>query len=203
MTHTLHRRGEEKSLKEDYIMLVMPAQGFNMEGSEEKLRKVFEIISHYKVVNFGNARNGNSHRTTLDRLIKADNRIAHAVFQDRENLLGCLRELKEKDLGISVVISGLYASVVQCCQTLGLKPHTVEHSLGTYGAVEKLPRAGVMEIITMCGHAMVSPNLVESLVEEVRAKKRAVEEASVELSRLCDCGIFNPPRAAKLMGKLL
>ncbi|MGB9701023.1 MAG: hypothetical protein ACPL5I_16745 [Thermodesulfobacteriota bacterium] len=204
MTHTLHRRGDERSLSEDYVLLVMPARGYNLEGSSEKMKKVFEIISHYKTVNFGNARVGNSHRTTIDKLMTAENqRIAHAVFSDRENLLACLKELKEKDLGISVVVSGLYDHVVQCCHSIGLKPHTVNNSLETLGAVEKLPQQEVLEIITMCGHAMVSPDLVKHLLEEVQEGKRSLEEAAVELSRLCDCGVFNPARAAKIMKKML
>ncbi len=204
MTHTLHRRGDEKSLSEDYVMLIMPAKGFNQEGSSEKMKQIYGIISHYKTVNFGNSRVGNSHRATIEKLMAADNQtIAHAVFTDRENLLGCLREVKEKDLGISVVVSGLYDQVIQCCKSVGLKPHTVNNSLETIGAVEKLPPPPVMEIITMCGHAMVSPALVESLLEEIRSRKRTLEEASVELSRLCDCGVFNPARAAKIMKKML
>lgn len=204
MTHTLHRRGDEKSLSEDYVMLIMPAKGFNQEGSSEKMKQIYGIISHYKTVNFGNSRVGNSHRTTLDKLMAADNQtIAHAVFADRENLLGCLRELKEKDLGISVVVSGLYDQVVQSCKSVGLKPHTVNYSLETIGDVGKLPQPPVMEIITMCGHAMISPALVESLLQEVRSQKRTLKEASVELSRLCDCGVFNPPRAGKIMKKML
>ncbi len=204
MTHTLHRRGDEKSLSEDYVLLVMPARGYNLDGSSEKMKKVFEIISHYKTMNFGNARVGNSHRTTIEKLMVAENqRIAHAVFSDKESLLGCLKELKEKDLGISVVVSGLYDQVVQCCKSIGLKPHTVNNSLETLGAIEKLPEDDVMEIITMCGHAMVSPNLVKYLLGEVREGKRSLDEAAVELSRLCDCGVFNPSRAAKIMNKML
>ena len=119
----------------------------------------------------------------MDKLMAADNqRIAHTVFPDRENLLGCLREFKEKDFGISVIVSGLYDQGVQCCKAVGLNPHTVNHSLETIGAVEELPEPPVMEIVTMCGHAMVSPALVESLLEEVRGKERTLEEASVELS---------------------
>ena len=80
MTHTLHRRGDEKSLREDYVMLVMPARGFNLEDSSEKMKKIFEIISHYQTVNFGNSRVGNNHRTTMDKLMTADNqRLAHTL----------------------------------------------------------------------------------------------------------------------------
>ena len=36
MTHTLHRRGSEKSLERDYVLLCMAAKGINEEGSQEK-----------------------------------------------------------------------------------------------------------------------------------------------------------------------
>ncbi len=54
MTHTLHRKGDTQSLKEDYVVLIMPAQGVNVPGSDEKLKTLWEIFSHYNVVNFGN-----------------------------------------------------------------------------------------------------------------------------------------------------
>ncbi len=205
MTHTLHRQGDQKSLSEDYVLMAHNARGYDDKTYVEKIQKYFEIVSHYKdkLVNYGNSGNGNIHKTTLDKLMKAKSRSAHAVFQDREALLACLREVVEKDVGIPIVVSGLYDVTVQCCQSLGLKPHTVNLSLGIHGDVKKLPPPDVLEIITMCGHALVSPALVESLVQEVKANKRTVEEASIELSKLCDCGIFNPPRAAKVLRRLI
>ena len=124
MTHTLHRRGDNDSLSEDYVMLIMPARGVNFDGSEEKMRQIWEVISHYEgeLPNFGNASNGNSHRTTMEVLKKATSWIAHAVFKDRETLKACLKELKERDFGISVVISGLYEDVERLCAEVGLSP---------------------------------------------------------------------------------
>jgi len=54
----------------------------------------------------------------------------------------------------------------------------------------------------MCGHAMVSPNLITHLLTEIDEGKIAYEEAAKELSRMCDCGIFNPYRAEKLLRKM-
>ncbi len=34
----------------------------------------------------------------------------------------------------------------------GIIRHTIEHSLGFHGRVERLPSAEVMELNTMCGH---------------------------------------------------
>jgi len=204
MTHTLHRRGDNESLSEDYVMLIMPARGVNFDGSEEKMRQIWEVISRYegKLPNFGNASNGNSHRTSMEVLKKATSWIAHVVFKDRETLKACLKELKERDFGISVVISGLYEDVERLCAEVGLSPHTVEHSLGIHGNTERLPDENVLEITTMCGHAMVSANLVTHLVAEIDEGKTTHEQAAKELSRMCDCGIFNPYRAEKLLRKM-
>ena len=135
MTHTLHRRGDVEDLHEDFVMLIMPARGFNLQGSEEKMRQIWEVLSHYeaKLTNFGNAEVGNSHRTTMQKLKEGNHRINHAVFKDRETVKACLKELKERDFGISVVISGLYEETERICAEIGLKPHTVEHSLGIWG----------------------------------------------------------------------
>ncbi len=88
------------------------------------------------------------------------------------------------------------------CSEIGLSPHTVEYSLGIHGNTKKLPDENLLEITTMCGHAMVSPNLVIDLVKQIDTGETTHEEASKELSRMCDCGIFNPFRAEKLLRKL-
>ena len=56
MTHTLHRRGSAKDLEKDYVLLVFTARGFNREGSEEKMKQVWDVISRYEkdLQNFGN-----------------------------------------------------------------------------------------------------------------------------------------------------
>lgn len=205
MTHTLHRTGNKESLLEDFVLLVMPAKGITYDGSEEKMRQIWEVISHYKdrLVNFGNLKDGNSHLTNLDVLTKTTSRIAHAVFKDRETLKACLKELKDRDFGISVVVSGLCEEVEDLCSEVGLFPHTVQHSLGVYGKTELLPGEQVLEITTMCGHALVSPYLVEAMVKMIEEGKASYEEAARELSKRCECGIFNPYRAAKLLRRIV
>ena len=205
MTHTLHRRGKVEDLREDYVMLVMQSRGINREGNEEKMNQVWEIFSHYEpdLTNFGNMTNGTSHSTSMSVFKQATWGMAHAVFKDRETFKACLREFKEKDLGISVVVSGLYEDTEQTCSEIGLSTHTVEHSLGIYGNVDKLPDENILEITTMCGHALVSTNLVIDLVADIKAERTTYDKAAVELSRLCDCGIFNPYRAKKVLKKIV
>jgi hypothetical protein len=202
MTHTLHRRGDHQSLQEDYVVLVMPAQGVNVQGSVERLRKLWEIFSRYDVVNWGDATNGNKYGFSLDELKKKKSMIGHAVFKDKGALAKFIRELQETDLGLSTVVSGLYDEVKGCCGSLGIKLHTVEHSLGVHGNTKKLPPENVLEIHTMCGHAMVAPNLIKAMAEEVKKGKKTAEAAADELARHCACGVFNPYRAAKLLRKV-
>lgn len=204
MTHTLYRKGDRTTLEEDYILLMTPAQEVNVEGSEEKIRQAWEVVSHYQadLCNFGNSRDGNSHRTTLAALQKGHYHFLHAVFKDREALKACLKELKERDFGISTVVSGLYDEVEQVCEEVGLIPHTVAHCLGIHGKTEKLPDETTLEITTMCGHGIVSSHLVKKMVESIKEGRCTHSEAAQELSRVCDCGVFNAYRAEKLLRKM-
>lgn len=207
MTHTLHRRGSVEDLHEDYVVLILTAPRINREGSEEKMRQIWEVFSHYEknLCNFGN-HNPNREGEELynmEDLKKAKSRIAHAVFKDRETLKACLKELKDRDFGISVVVSGLYDEVGKICKEVGLAPHTVNQSLGIHGHTDKLPDEAMLEIHTMCGHAMVAPNLIRYVIGEIRAGNMTFAKAAKELSRMCDCGIFNTIRAEKLLRKMV
>ena len=125
--------------------------------------------------------------------------MLHAVFKDRETLKACLKDMKEQNFGLSVVVSGLYDEVEQICSEVGLSPHTVEHSLAIHGKTGKLPDEKVLEVTTMCGHAMVSTNLVDHMVKKIEGGEMSYEEGAKELCKPCKCGIFNPYRAEKLL----
>ncbi len=204
MTHTLHRTGVIESLKEDYVMLFLTAPGINRdEIGEGKMGQIGGIISHYKngVVNYGNTRTGNCHRAALEDMNKTT-RIGHVVFKDREALKACLKEIKDRDFGISVVVSGIYEDVANICKEIGLSPHTVAVSLGVHGKTERLPDADLLEITTMCGHHLVSSNLLKKMMEKIGDGKMTHKEAATELSKQCGCGVFNLYRAEKLLTKL-
>jgi hypothetical protein len=59
------------------------------------------------------------------------------------------------------------------------------------------------EIITMCGHGLISRHLVEHLLTEIRNNRMTIEIAATELAKPCLCGIFNPKRGEFLLGRLL
>jgi hypothetical protein len=205
MSHTLHRRGNSEDLKRDVIVFCMSAKTVNGDGSAPKKQKFFEIVSKYPYANFGDVKTGsrfNSDWNTVHDNFK-DQSVPHFVFTDYDVAANVLKELAEADLGISVVVSGLMDGIVEMCRTSGLKIHTSEHSAGILGKTEKLPDEPILEITTMCGHALVAANLVQEMVRRVKKGKKTVEEAAAELAKPCMCGVFNPKRAEQVLRLLI
>lgn len=205
MTHTLHRSGTVDSLKTDYVMLVMPAQGFNNEGAAPKMRKVLEIILNHNPVSFGDMRTGNYFRRGLKTILEntQDNSICHGVFTNKKDLEGCIAELKEADLGMSVVVSGLIDEAYDSAKKVGLTPHSMNLSLGVWGKKELLPEQNVLDITTQCGHHCISPLLVKKLVNDVKRDKICIEEAARILAKQCVCGVANPSRTEKILEEMI
>lgn len=206
MTHTLHRKGTAEDLHEDYVVIVKFSRQGKLEGVQDRMRRTWEILSRYeqKLENFGNHRpnwNGGP-LYAMEELKKADSPIVHAVFRDRETLKAFLKDMQSSDLGLSIVVSGLYEETRSICAQLDLKPHTVNHSLGIHGRTELLPEEGILEIHTLCGHAMVSPGLIRHMLKKITAGEITCRDAAQKLSRMCDCGVFNPHRAEKLLSRL-
>ncbi|HSB77740.1 MAG TPA: hypothetical protein VLM91_03055 [Candidatus Methylomirabilis sp.] len=202
MTHMLHRTGDADSLREDYPMLAIRAKGFNDEGNDWRLRKILEIAARHPIVNFSDDKTGSMFTASLEEVLHSEQRdlpMVQMVFTSTEDMTRFMEDLKEADLGISVVASGLFEEIFQCCRKAGLKPHSVHYSLGVHGRVEKLPSKETMEITTMCGHALVSKNLVTKLVADIRAGKETGSTAAETLAKDCICGILNPVRAAKIL----
>jgi hypothetical protein len=204
MTHTLHRKGTEENLSNDFVILVMAAKGINEQAAAEKMREALTIASRHNPVNMGDMKTGNIYATDFDEIItKVQNTsIVHAVFTDLDTVTKAVKEIKEADLGISVVLSSTFPLARQCAQKTGVTTHTVEYSLGIWGATEKLPPNDILEITTMCGHGMIASNLVSSLLERIKAGKITAHKASLELAKACECGIFNPTRAEALLEKM-
>ena len=205
MTHTLHRRGDRESLREDYVMLIMYSKGINEGGAQEKFRQMWGILKNHgaDIVNYGNVTTGNSRTVSFEDLQNSETKLLHAVFNDRDKLKACLVDIKNGSFGLSVVLSGIYEEVEQLCGEIGLTPHTVEHSLGIHGNTERLPDENVLEIATMCGHALVSPYLIHHMVAQIKDGSQTYEDAASELARGCACGIFNPYRAGKILKKIV
>jgi len=206
MTNTLHRQGTSESLKNDYVIFAHSAEGITREGSAPKLQEFMKICLKYDPVNIGDGKQGNIHQDNIDiqRLIsnQGDGAGAAAVFTDLNTLQKVIEELIKADLGISINISGLLDGVQQCCRNAGIERHSVEHSLGFWDAKDRLPEREILEFNTMCGHGMVSFNLIRKMIEYVKLRRLTPKKAAKIMAKCCECGVFNPLRAEMLLEKI-
>ncbi len=182
-------------------MLAMGARGVNRDGCAPKIRQILEIMSRHNPVNYGDVFTGNSITSHVDKMATniRENTVAHAVFRSEEDLVRFLNEMRETDVGLSIVVSGIFEHVHECCHKAQLEPHTVNTSLGIHGRTDKLPEQPVLEIATMCGHAMISYNLIRRAVSDIRAGSVTARDAARKLAANCHCGIFNWERAERIL----
>jgi hypothetical protein len=206
MTHTNHRLVKNSESTKDYVVLAMPAKGINDSRKEEKLKEIFKIMLKYEPVNGGGPKSGTLLKDTPEQIIdtiSSRTPMIHAVFNDEKKLLGCLSEIKEKDLGVSIVVSGNVQSVTDLAKQIALTPHSISYSMGISGNRQLLPPKDIMEITTMCGHGLISSKLVEKVLSELRSEKITLKEAGNILGRNCSCGVFNTERAEEILAQLL
>lgn len=217
MTNTLHRYGGPETLEDDYIVFAMSAKGVNDEGSVEKFQRFLEIARRHHPINIGDATRGGVHRPVKnmnplahwfrkderdpDSLVKGINQptVVSAVFDNPEAMKAFIAEVKEADLGLSVNISSLTGRARELAEQAGMTRHSVEYSLGFFGALDKLPDRSTLTLATMCGHGMVSFSLAKKMIEWVKGGRRTPEEASTYMARFCTCGIFNTTRSCRIL----
>lgn len=215
MTNTLHRYGD--AFNDDYIVFAIPARGINDANAVEKQRHFLEIARKYNPVNMGDASHGAIFRPSkelnptvhwsrkderdYDRLLKgvSSPTTVSAVFDNPDNVVAFVRELRYADLGLSINISGSLDRVQECARRAGLERHSVEYSLGFFGETDRMADRQTLELSTMCGHGMLSFDFVRKLVEWVKQGRRSPEQAAMTMARFCSCGVFNPTRACRLM----
>ena len=204
MSHSLHRRGPLESLQHDYVLLVTSAYGINHEGSKDKLRKVLDLMWDVGPINTGSNETGTIlSGVSLEEIKAGFTEIPRirCVFDKREKVVEFVRRLRELELGVSCVVSGIRENVEDICDELGLKPHSINMSLEIWGKKESLPSEEVLEFITMCGHGLISKALVIETIERVKSGKMTPEDAAVRMGSPCVCGFFNPTRAVMALQK--
>jgi hypothetical protein len=213
MTHSLHRLGDYESLKKDYVLFALTAAGVygkdlgHAAGSAAKKKRFLDIVASHGPVNMSVSPTHDRRRLalaagyTLEELRNGicDKSEIYSVFNNMDSVKRVIEELKTKNLGLSVVVSGIFDEVFRCCREISMTPHTVNMSVGIMGRTEMLPRKRVLEMTTMCGHSLVSSGLVEHLINRVRNRKMTSEEAAGVLAKQCLCGIFNTARAVELI----
>ncbi len=216
MTNTLHRYGKAETFRDDYIIFAMPSKGKNDEGAIDKLRMFLRICVRHQPSNIG-ASGQSGYRPSehlnptvhwkrdlapdFDRVIAGVTKAgtAGSVFDSREKAIACLRDVIAADLGLSVNISTSVEGAKEAGRECGIQRHSVEYSLGFTDPHDHLPGSRVLELATMCGHGMVSFQMVQKMVEMVREGRRTPQQAVTTLTRFCPCGVYNPSRARRLI----
>lgn len=226
MTNTLHRYSEHyafapppdpEPVSNDFIVFAMASRGINDDNLVEKYRAFLRLALKHNPVNIGDATKGGVLRPRRDlnptahwkreQLANPEEVIAGiegpttvaAVFDNYNNMEAFVAEVKGANLGVSVNISAPIAEAQRCCHETGIRRHSVEYSLGFCGRVDKLPDATVLELSTMCGHGMVSAELVKKMIEWVKENRRSPAEVTRTMARFCICGVFNVSRAEKIL----
>ena len=141
------------------------------------MQKTLEIALKHNPVNYGDMRLGNKFDTKLEDIMKniSDTSIVHAVFDNIDDATAFAKEVKEANLGISLVVSAPFDKAWQVADKSGCIGHTIEYSLGILGKTDKLPSPEVNDFCTMCGHGMISRYLVDDCVKS-QGRENEVEE---------------------------
>ncbi len=204
MTHSLHRRGTDEYLKNDFTLLVTAASGVNHIGSREGMSKILDAVWEIGPTNIGSNETGTTlSGVTLEQIRSGFTKVPRirCNFGSKGKAFAAIKKLQELDTGMSVTLSGPIEATLAMCKEYGIKPHSINLSLDVWGKKDKLPAEEVLELMTMCGHGLVGRTLIEETMEKVRQGKLSPQKATVKISPLCICGIYNTDRAEKLFEK--
>jgi hypothetical protein len=206
MTHTLHRKADTRAAKSEFLLISMAAKGINVQGSREKLVKILEICQAHGAVNLGDTQQNNiyflgSPEELYKRMV--DGAIAGALFDSKKNLLKALEKIKGEDTGMSIVVTGDTEEIKSICERIGVSSHTIALSLGIKGHTERLPSEDYLQMMTMCGHGMVTEHMIKAAADKIREGKTTVEKAVLQMTKCCVCGCFNPTRAKALLEEFI
>jgi len=204
MTHTSQRRGldPDKPRKEMVVLAIIPTEHTEMEGIGGAFSTLASTMLAHEP---DNCIFGESMPT-----IAFFSSVVTAVYSDVDKVEALIKEIKgdwlanNKDKGypISIVLSGLFDDVRDCCKNTGCKEHTFLHSLGFYGKVVDLPSEDELSLMTMCGHGLVSIRRVRNLIDRVTHKKLTAKKAAEDLAEPCVCGIVHRERAEEIFQRL-
>ncbi|MBP6331855.1 MAG: hypothetical protein KA342_00310 [Aminivibrio sp.] len=201
MTHSLHRSGDLESQKKDFNWFMYQTKGVNDKNIRDKALEFIATAEAWHSENWGDVKTGPLTRFSSEEIRKniSDKSRIRGVFTSREQVVGFLKDIKAKDLGMSVVITGVLSEVLPACKEAGVTPHSINYSLGVWGNKSRLPDDDTLSITTMCGHHMIPPKFVEDVQKQVDKGKITAEEGAEKLSNFCYCGIFNQIRCAEIL----
>jgi hypothetical protein len=201
MTHSLHRSGPVESQKNDFNWFMYQTKGVN---DKDIRSKALEFIASAEAVgseNWGDVKSGPLTRFSAVEIKEkiTDKSRIRGVFTKREQVIEFLKQIKKKNLGMSVVITGILSEVLPACEAAAVIPHSINYSLGVWGKKDKLPDETTLSITTMCGHHMIPPKFVQHIMNQVENERLTPEQGAIKLANFCYCGIFNQVRCADII----
>lgn len=203
MTHSLHRSGDIESQKKDFNWFMYQTKGVNDKDIKPKALEFIAAAEAVGSENWGDVKTGPitqySAEEIKDKL--SDKSRIRGVFTKREQVVEFLKRIKEKQIGQSVVITGILSEVLPSCKEAGVTPHSINYSLGVWGKKDNLPDDTTLSITTMCGHHMIPPKFVQHVMKQVEKGKLTAEDGARKLANFCYCGIFNHVRCADIIEK--
>ena len=220
MTNTLHRCGKPENLKDDYIVFVLTSKGANDIGAVEKARDFLKTALKYNPVNLagesvhGSIYRPEKHLNPFSLYVKGRKQTvppselidemappgrALVVFDNKQSLEGFLKELREMDLGLSVNVSSLVDDVREMAPKTGVRPHSMNYSLGFRGNLQLLPDQYVLALTTMCGHGLIAGNFAKKMIDSVKEGRSTPEKCAGYMAKFCTCGAFNTSCAVHIL----
>ena len=207
-----NREGSEEARKR-FVEILMKHQPVNTGLStlaaemEKKPNFIWEAIrDRFRGRRYRNGQPAEETRRRWEKALRqysGEQRLHYnAVFDSVDKLAAAIREVKEADLGLCVNTNAIHEDTDRVAREAGIIRHSIEHSLGFHGRVERLPSAEVLEISTMCGHGMVSFNLVRKMIYLVNMGHISIDRAAELLVKPCTCGVFNPTRATRILAEI-
>ena len=201
MTHSLHRSGDIESQKKDFCWFMYQTKGVNDVNIKDKALEFIATAEACHSENWGDVKTGPLTRFSSEEIKEkiSDKSRIRGVFTKKEQVVDFLKDIKKKDLGMSVVVTGVLSEVLPACKEAEVTPHSINYSLGVWGNKSRLPDEDTLSITTMCGHHMIPPDFVAYIQTQVNAGRITPEQGAVKLSNFCYCGIFNPVRCAEIL----
>ena len=201
MTHTLNRKGLSDERPGEEIVVLCMAHCNEKARKAEAMKQIAATILKYNPDNYLGKPLG-LEPETLEMMAPVAG-VVTAVYHDKDTVGRLVADLKAQQLGVSVVLSGLFSDVRDICTSTDLREHTFHLSLGVFGKTERLPDEDTLEITTQCGHSLISPALVADIMRKIKRAKMTPEEGALLLIKPCACGIGNPKRVQQILEKMV
>jgi hypothetical protein len=185
----------------DFVWLLYHTKGINDQNLKERYHAASKLAVEAGTVNWGDVKSGPVVLVPEDKILAGitDKSRVRGAFKSIEDATKYMADLKEADLGLCLIIAGPLDMVLDGCKKAGVKPHTMNYSLGIFGNLSKLASEETRAISCMCGHHMVPDGVIAKERRMVAKGKRDPKKSALKLAKLCPCGIFNQERAEALL----